>query len=102
MANPFKDNAKQPKKAPVGAQEPQKEAEVISVPVEPVVPVEAAEKPTEQTADILAGLNSKKPAKKAYGYYLSEESAKKLERAAKAQKVSVSKLLDHIIQNLDI
>lgn len=102
MANPFKDNAKQPKKPPVGA-EAKKEEKAVPAPAEPVVPEEVAEKPTEQQpVDILAGLNSKKPAKKAYGYYLSEENVKKLERAAKAQKVSVSKLLDHILSNLDI
>lgn len=96
MANPFKESAKKEKVV-------SKESERKSPEVADLLSAGKVEQPTDpQTGDILAGLNSKKRTKKAYGYYLDEECAKKLERAAKAQKVSTSKLLNHIIKNLDI
>ena len=71
----------------------------------PTEPSKAEQEPKEtktEKNDILAGLKKKKIEKKAYGYYLSVANGEKLIKAAKAQKVSASELLDHILTNLDI
>ena len=74
-------------------------------------PVEKAEKPAakrekkaekaEQPAlNIFANLASEKPTGKTYAFYLSDENVNKLKKMAEKNKISASKLLDHILSEV--
>jgi hypothetical protein len=73
--------------------------------IEPIIPV--VEEPVvipdtpaaEPTTDLLAGLNPAKPEGKTTGFYLSTEAIKLLDKAAKQNKCSKSKVLDTLIRN---
>jgi hypothetical protein len=68
--------------------------------VEPVVvPETPAEEPVATPTDLLAGLTPAKPEGKTTGFYLSTEAIKLLDKAAKQNKCSKSKVLDTLIRN---
>lgn len=73
---------------------------IVPVVEEPVVASETqTEEPVATPADLLAGLNPTKPEGKTTGFYLSTEAIKLLDKAAKQNKCSKSKVLDTLIRN---
>lgn len=88
MANPFKE-AEKHKKTPPGAKQDQP----------PVQPEPVKEDPPAAAADPLAGLVVDKSEGKSCGFYLSAEAISKLDKAAKKNKCSKSKVLDTLIRN---
>ena len=115
MSNPYKNaerrrqeeaerkrkEAEEKKKAEEIAQttlEEPKEVEVVTTHTEPEKPTESTEEAV--ATDLLSDLTVEKNASKSFSFYLKIENVKKLERAAKKNGVSVSKLLDHIISKL--
>lgn len=56
--------------------------------------------PVEAPSDILANLETNKPAIKGYSFTLREDNVKKLKALAKSQGVSASKMLDHILSEV--
>lgn len=94
MANPFKE-AEKHKKTPPGSKQEQPKVEEVAQPEPVQVPEEA---PATQS-DPLAGLVTEKPEGKSCGFYLSSEAIKKLDKVAKQNKCSKSKVLDTLIRN---
>ena len=91
MANPFKE-AEKHKKTPPGSKQEQPK-------VEEVVEADPVQTPEVSQSDPLAGLVVEKPEGKSCGFYLSSEAIKKLDKAAKQNKCSKSKVLDTLIRN---
>ena len=58
---------------------------------------EKAEKPA---LDIFAKLETEKPSGKTYAFYLSDDNVAKLKKMAEKNKISASKLLDHILSEV--
>jgi hypothetical protein len=87
MANPYKKAEEKKRVPPVGQH--REEEPVIESPVDPV---------PEQSTNPLADMIEKKTVGKACGFYLSADSIKKLDKAAKQLKCSKSKALDLLIQ----
>lgn len=79
-------------------QDEPKQEEVVTTPAEPEKPTQAEQEPV--APDLFADLTVEKNISKSYSFYLKVENVKKLEKAAKKNGVSVSKLLDHIISKL--
>ena len=95
--------------APVVEEAPVEQAKVEEKPEEK--PVEKAEKPvakrekkTEKAEkpalDIFAKLETEKPSGKTYAFYLSDDNVAKLKKMAEKNKISASKLLDHILSEV--
>lgn len=82
MANPFKEAEGRKKVAPGGNPEPSKVVEKV-----------VSENPLE-------GMIEQKPEGKSYGFYLSVEAVKNLEKLAAQNKCSKSKALDALLRNL--
>ena len=59
-----------------------------------------AEKKEQPALDIFANLGSEKPSGKTYAFYLSDDNVAKLKKAAEKNKISASKLLDHILSEV--
>lgn len=101
MPNPYKNNA--PKKPPMGAPEQPKVEEVVTIPVEPEVPVE---KPTdassvaESVIDKLVQKKKKRSKKSSVALYLSDDNMKKLNAAAKKAGLSKSEFVDQLLREL--
>lgn len=71
-------------------------------PVEPTGPeivVEEVQEPIQENTSIWAGLEQAKPTGKSCSFYLFEDNIAKLERLAKKNKCSMSKLLNILIKN---
>ena len=96
---------------PVVEEAPVEQAEVKVEEKQEEKPVEKAEKPVakrekkvekkEQPAfDIFAKLETEKPSGKTYAFYLSDENVAKLKKMAEKNKISASKLLDHILSEV--
>ena len=94
MANPFKEAEKHKKTPPGSKQEPTRVEEAT-----PVDPVPNQEESAPVQTDPLAGLVTEKPEGKSCGFYLSSEAIKKLDKVAKQNKCSKSKVLDTLIRN---
>lgn len=94
MANPFKEAEKR-EKTPPGAKKEQPPVEEVAL----ADPAPIPERTTPAQADPLAGLVTEKPEGKSCGFYLSSEAIKKLDKAAKLNKCSKSKVLDTLIRN---
>jgi len=100
-SNPFKKNAPREKKPPMGAQEPKKVEEVVSAPVEPVVPETPVEKPTDALEDVLNSIkDKKKPSKRSSTLYLSEKNLDWLKQKGDEVGLSSSEYLDQILTML--
>lgn len=89
--NPYKRAADHKRTPPGGQRTPEPPKQPEPVPVTPEPPV--------QEANPLAGLVVEKPDGKSCGFYLSSEAISKLEKAAKQNKCSKSKVLDTLIRN---
>ena len=67
-------------------------------------PVAKREKKTEKAEkpalDIFAKLETEKPSGKTYAFYLSDDNVAKLKKMAEKNKISASKLLDHILSEV--
>ena len=113
MANPYKKAEQVQKKAP-GSRQPEKD---VQQPVEPkveetrevtapVVEEKTAEPVRENVIietsakDLLAGMMEKKPRAKSYGFYLDDEVVAALEKLARQNKSSKSKVLNTLLRNM--
>ena len=96
---------------PVAEEAPVEQVEVKVEEQQEEKPVEKAEKPvakrekkTEKAEkpalDIFANLGSEKPSGKTYAFYLSDDNVAKLKKMAEKNKISASKLLDHILSEV--
>lgn len=90
MANPYKKADQAKRVPPTGPKREEVPPVVEETPVAAPAPV-----PTENP---LADMIEKKEIGKACGFYLSPESIKKLDKAAKQLKCSKSKALDMLIR----
>lgn len=61
---------------------------------------EQATPPVEAPTDLLANLETDKPAIKGFSFTLREDNVKKLRALAKSRGVSASKMLDHILSEV--
>jgi len=61
---------------------------------------EQATPPVEAPTDLLANLETDKPAIKGFSFTLREDNVKKLRTLAKSRGVSASKMLDHILSEV--
>ena len=73
--------------------------EPVKTAVEPV-PEPIKEEPVSDAKSLLDGIVTKKPAAKSYGFYLSADVVAALEKLAKQNKTSKSKVLDTLLRNL--
>lgn len=92
-ANPFAglDNRQPvPRKQKPVEQQP----EEVKEPLEPVEEVKA-----EAPTDLLAGLSEKKPETKSYSFYLDNDVVVQLDKLAKKNKKSRSKVLNTLLRN---
>lgn len=98
-SNAFAKANSTPKKAPKKPQSEFLDAGVVTTPTEPE---SAAEKPTEAHSAVLeAALKKKaKPVKSSNAYYLSKKNQDWLKRTAKKAGLSVSELLDQILDEV--
>ena len=94
--------------APVVEEAPVEQAEVKVEEKPEEKPVEKPAKKSEKKAekkeqpalDIFANLESEKPSGKTYAFYLSDDNVAKLKKMAEKNKISASKLLDHILSEV--
>lgn len=99
MANPYKKAEEVKKKAPGSRQEHMvKEEAVVVSPVVEATDVEPPIKPEKE--NLLAGMLEQKPRGKSYGFYLDAEVVDALEKLAKQNKSSKSKVLNTLLRNL--
>lgn len=113
MANPYKKAEQFQKKAPVSRQ-PEKTVEQQVEPVieekQDVIAPAVEEKPVEpirenviietSAKDLLAGMMEKKPKGKSYGFYLDDEVVAALDKLARQNKSSKSKVLNTLLRNM--
>ena len=59
-----------------------------------------AEKAEQPAFNIFANLEAEKPSGKTYAFYLSDDNVAKLKKMAEKNKISASKLLDHILSEV--
>lgn len=97
MSNKYKAAAERQKVRPGGV-EPVETTPVAPVTPEPVVETPVPTPVNEPSENPLVGMIEKKEVGKACGFYLSPNSIKKLDKAAKQLKCSKSKALDLLIQ----
>ena len=77
-----------------GNEKPEKPEEIKT----PVAPEQEPKSEIPQ-GDILAGLKSKKPMAKTYGFYLDDDVVVAIEKIAKQTRTSKSKVLNTILRN---
>ena len=107
MANPYKKAEQVQKKAPGSRQDqkPQEEEVVPSVvEKEQETVILQADKPAvaemPEKENLLAGMVEKKARGKGYGFYLDDEVVAALDKLARQNKTSKSKVLNTLLRNM--